>query len=235
MSLAREKSLDSSHTVAAAIDPAPVRDSAAVKAAFRASAKGAHSRSGRRSSTSTPGSNKSVGGAGSRRMSFQSLSCLETFLATANTPKEEPRANVGDSRCGSIANFFASVSDSTKESKGNIMWSLHATEVYLDSHHKVLEQANAVLKDLFSNIPLDKLSGEVLKAFERLDTDSSGELDKAELRIAFDEFGLHLNPQEVAELIDVYDASHSGTLDRFEFEHMVRIMLAKPCEAACPA
>ncbi|KAJ1488493.1 hypothetical protein T484DRAFT_1887393 [Baffinella frigidus] len=32
-----------------------------------------------------------------------------------------------------------------------------------------------------------------------------------------------------------YDASLSGTLDSFEFEHMVRIMLAKPCDASCPA
>ena len=29
---------------------------------------------------------------------------------------------------------------------------------------------------------------------------------------------------QVAELIKQYDASHSGTLDRFEFEHMVLIL-----------
>ncbi|KAJ1491256.1 hypothetical protein T484DRAFT_1775232 [Baffinella frigidus] len=61
------------------------------------------------------------------------------------------------------------------------------------------------------------------------------DVDEDELRAFFDSFGLHLDAEEVRALIDRCDASRSGTLDRFEFEHMVRIMLSKPCEPACPA
>ncbi|KAJ1478092.1 hypothetical protein T484DRAFT_1818728 [Baffinella frigidus] len=105
----------------------------------------------------------------------------------------------------------------------------------IETFGKVLERCNQILKDIFSQIPPEKLSEEVHTVFLRLDKDGTGELNEEELRDAFDQFGLQLNAEEVRGLMEKYDASCSGTLDSFEFEHMVRIMLAKPCVQDCPA
>mmetsp|Transcript_39172 Transcript_39172/g.92692 ORF Transcript_39172/g.92692 Transcript_39172/m.92692 type:complete len:376 (-) Transcript_39172:20-1147(-) len=204
-----------------------------VKAAFRASVVG-----GGRFARSEMGFGKKVNRRNSMSMlepgpmAWQSLKSLDSFLEDAKEEKLKPKLRVRDD---SVDDFFSVVKSSFRLAKGNSLWSQHAGKTSLAAFSKTLDSCNAILKDIFSHIPLEKLSEEVHLAFLRLDKDGTGELDEDEMRDAFDEFGLRLDAEEVRGLMERYDASRSGTLDCFEFEHMVRIMLGKPCEPDCPA
>ncbi|KAJ1485628.1 hypothetical protein T484DRAFT_2415243 [Baffinella frigidus] len=213
-----------------------------VKAAFRASAIAGSklsnssgsfrfTRSSRRNSLSVLESAASSG-ASTGLMQYQSLKSLDRFLEEAKKADLKPKPPVRDD---SVDDFFSVVKSSFRLAKGNSLWSQHAGKTSLAAFSKTLDSCNAILKDIFSHIPLEKLSEEVHLAFLRLDKDGTGELDEDEMRDAFDEFGLRLDAEEVRGLMERYDASRSGTLDCFEFEHMVRIMLGKPCEPDCPA
>eukprot|EP00290_Baffinella_frigidus_P053434 CAMPEP_0180349428 /NCGR_PEP_ID=MMETSP0989-20121125/5457_1 /TAXON_ID=697907 /ORGANISM="non described non described, Strain CCMP2293" /LENGTH=439 /DNA_ID=CAMNT_0022338737 /DNA_START=42 /DNA_END=1358 /DNA_ORIENTATION=- len=229
--LRREKTFSGEEAakVCTVVDPGP----AAVKAAFRASVVG-----GGRFARSEMGFGKKVNRRNSMSMlepgpmAWQSLKSLDSFLEDAKEEKLKPKLRVRDD---SVDDFFSVVKSSVRLQKGNSMWSLHASKTSIETFGKVLDKCNQILKDIFSQIPPEKLSEEVHTVFLRLDKDGTGELDEEELGDAFDQFGLQLNAEEVRGLMEKYDASCSGTLDSFEFEHMVRIMLAKPCVQNCPA
>jgi hypothetical protein len=76
------------------------------------------------------------------------------------------------------------------------------------------------------NVPLSKYKLALFtKAFERYDTDGSGEIDARELHVLVNELGVSRTLSQCRELIDINDADGSGEIDFTEFcELMVQMM-----------
>ena len=64
-------------------------------------------------------------------------------------------------------------------------------------------------------------SAELRQAFDAFDTDKSGQISTAELKVVLDQCGVAVTAEQCAQLIKMFDANNSGKMEFNEFEKLV--------------
>lgn len=67
----------------------------------------------------------------------------------------------------------------------------------------------------------------IKEAFELFDTDSSGNIDAKELKVAMRALGFEPTKEEIRKMIADIDKDHSGTIDFIEFRNMMAAKMAE--------
>jgi hypothetical protein len=112
--------------------------------------------------------------------------------------------------------------------------SLGLTRDSVSQAQEMAGQAATFLSQQFGSVPMALLSSEILKMFVKLDSDKDGLLNSEEFASAFTLFrGKRLSAQEVNALMALVDVDGNGMVDQYEFDHLVRMQLQKPCNISC--
>mmetsp|Transcript_34346 Transcript_34346/g.28966 ORF Transcript_34346/g.28966 Transcript_34346/m.28966 type:complete len:232 (-) Transcript_34346:709-1404(-) len=88
---------------------------------------------------------------------------------------------------------------------------------FLDSSKKTMESSSKVLWDHFKKIPMEKLQSHIIMRFNSYDTDSSGSLDRNEMREAMAEMGRRPAETELDAMMQTADKNGDGTVNLDEF------------------
>ena len=123
-----------------------------------------------------------------------------------------------------MAAFFSRANSSSGEDFGVRGWRGAA----------VLEEVGRRLAQLFSGLSGEQLQDGIVDAFNQIDADSGGTLDKDEFKEAFQLItGKRLTDKELNIVFKEYDTDSSGEIDLGEFTHMIMVFLKKPCAEGC--
>jgi Ca2+-binding EF-hand superfamily protein len=64
---------------------------------------------------------------------------------------------------------------------------------------------------------------EVENTFKKIDLDKNKIVDAKELEVGLQSYGLNLNAEQIAVLINYFDKDGSKTIDFFEFRNAIRV------------
>jgi len=105
----------------------------------------------------------------------------------------------------------------------------------LDHTRAVQATVGSFLKRHFEIIPQCQLSAAIRDRFRAFDISGDGTLSKQELKDAFASMGKIVTDTDLDELMLVFDADQSHTIDADEFEALVRTCLNIPLSPSSPA
>ena len=74
-------------------------------------------------------------------------------------------------------------------------------------------------------------AAEAQRLFSTFDTDDSGSLDKAEVKLLLESQGVCVTPQYLAGLIEAFDEDGDGTFDRDEFAQLAAVVIGRSVDA----
>ena len=117
--------------------------------------------------------------------------------------------------------------------RNGLLRSIKSTNFVLTTAKQVIDQCGEAIFLWFGNLSGPALEAAIQEAFDRFDTDSSGQIDKQEFSKAMHALGMRLQACEYDLLFREYDADQSGEIDLAEFTHMIKKHIRKACHSSC--
>lgn len=111
--------------------------------------------------------------------------------------------------------------------KAGLFHRINSSGAVLKSAQEMMDECGQAISKWFRSLSGSALEKTIKEAFQKFDTDGSGQIDRVEFAQAMHLMGLRMSKEAYDLLFKTYDVDRSGEIDLREFTKMVHEILGK--------